>query len=119
MKLQYGSNSPFVRKVAILIEELGLTKRVERMPITLSPYDPGPAVTAINPLGKIPVLVVEDGYALFDSIVICEYLCSVALDTTWFPPTGPARWTALRNNAIADGMLEAGQSMRLESLRPE
>ena len=56
---------------------------------------------------------------LFDSIVACEYLSTMAEDSTWFPPAGPTRWQALRMNALADGLLEAGQLVRLEEGRPE
>jgi glutathione S-transferase len=119
MKLQYSPNSPYVRKVTLLAHELGLNERIERQPTTLSPYEPNPAVTELNPLGKIPVLITDEGEALFDSIVICEYLASVAGDRQWFPEAGPKRWAALRANAVADGMLEAAQLMRFESSRPE
>jgi len=119
MKLQYSPNSPYVRKVVMLAHELGLNERIERQPVTLSPYDPNPAVTALNPFGKIPVLVTDDGEPLFDSIVICEYLAALAGDRQWFPDASPKRWAALRANAVADGMLEAAQLVRFESSRPE
>ncbi len=60
-----------------------------------------------------------DGMALFDSTVICEFLSAKAGDTSWFPPAGPARWHALRLNALANGMLEAAQLARFEGSRPE
>ncbi len=119
MKLQYSPNSPYVRKVVMLAQELGLNDRIERQALTLSPYEPNPVVTALNPMGKIPVLLTDDGEALFDSIVICEYLAAQAGDQQWFPAAGPKRWAALRANAVADGMLEAAQLMRFESIRPE
>lgn len=119
MRLQYSPNSPYVRKVVVLALELGLNDKLQREPLTLSPYEPNPDVTALNPLGKIPVLVTDDGEALFDSIVICEYLAAQANDTQWFPPAGAKRWAALRANAVADGMLEAAQLVRFESVRPE
>lgn len=119
MKLQYSPNSPYVRKVVLLALELGLDDRIERDALTLSPYEPNPDVTALNPLGKIPVLVTDDGESLFDSIVICEYLAALAGDTQWFPPAGAKRWQALRANAVADGMLEAAQLVRFEASRPE
>ena len=96
MKLQYSPNSPYVRKVVLLALELGLNERIVRDAVTLSPYDPNPAVVQLNPLGKIPVR-----------------------DTQWFPVPGPARWHALRVNALANGMLESAQLARFESARPE
>ncbi|HSV83482.1 MAG TPA: glutathione S-transferase N-terminal domain-containing protein [Ramlibacter sp.] len=119
MKLQYSPNSPYVRKIVILGLELGLDARIERQAVSLSPYDPNPDVVALNPLGKIPVLVTDDGMALFDSTVACEYLSALADDHSWFPPAGTARWHALRCNAVANGMLEAAQLARFEGSRPE
>jgi glutathione S-transferase len=119
VQLKYSPNSPYVRKVLVLAIELGLDHRMERDNVAQSPYEPDPGVVALNPLGKIPVLAAEDGVALFDSTVACEYLSTVAGDSAWFPPPGPARWRALRTNALANGMLEAAQLVRLEQSRPE
>lgn len=119
MKLQYSPNSPYVRKVVVLALELGLDSRVAREAVTLSPYEPNAEVLKLNPLGKIPVLQADDGLPLFDSTVACEYLSALAGDSQWFPAPGPARWHALRVNALANGMLEAAQLARFESARPE
>jgi glutathione S-transferase len=119
MKLQYSPNSPYVRKVVIIGLELGLDEKIVRNALTLSPYEPNPDVTALNPLGKIPVLVDDTGFALFDSTVACEYLSSIAKDKKWFPAEGVARWHALRCNALANGMLESAQLVRFEQSRPE
>lgn len=119
MQLKYSPNSPYVRKVVILAEELGVGGQVARDALTLSPYDPNTVVVALNPLGKIPVLTTDEGYPLFDSTVICEYLSSRAGDQAWFPAPGQARWHALRCNAVANGMLEAAQLARFEQSRPE
>lgn len=119
MKLKYSPNSPYVRKVVIIGLELGLDEKIIREAVTLSPYDPNPEITALNPLGKIPVLVTDDGLALFDSTVACEYLSATAGDRNWFPADGPARWHALLCNALANGLLEAAQLVRFEQSRPE
>ncbi|MEJ8850759.1 glutathione S-transferase N-terminal domain-containing protein [Variovorax rhizosphaerae] len=119
MKLKFGPNSPYVRKVLILAIELGLEERIGRELVNLSPYEPDASVIAINPLGKIPAFVTDDGMPLFDSSVVCEYLSTLAGDTAWYPTAGNARWHALRCNALANGMLEAAQLVRLEQVRPE
>lgn len=119
MKLKYSPNSPYVRKVVIIGLELGLDEKIIRETVTLSPYDPNPEITALNPLGKIPVLVTNEDLALFDSTVACEYLSAMAGDSHWFPSAGPARWHALRCNALANGMLESAQLARFEQSRPE
>lgn len=119
MKLLYSPNSPYVRKVVMIGLELGLDEKIVRETLTLSPYEPNPDVTVLNPLGKIPVLETDDGIALFDSTVACEYLSALTGDRQWFPPAGPARWHALRCNAAANGMLEAAQLVRFELSRPQ
>jgi glutathione S-transferase len=120
MKLFYSSHSPFVRKVRVTAIMLGLEKRIEIIDTPTTPIATDPAVAAANPLGKIPALVTDDGDSLFDSRVICEYLISLAGNQTLLPAAGPARWTALRQQALADGLMEAAILRRYESfLRPE
>lgn len=119
MKLFYSPNSPYVRKVMMAAIELGLADSLHKNAVTLSPYEPNPGVTAENPLGKIPVMVTTDCGTLFDSIVIAEYLSLQKEDTVLFPKDAVRRMTALTLNALADGMLEAAQLMRFESVRPE
>lgn len=116
MKLRYSGTSPYVRKVAVTISELGLDGKVERQPT--SAWDPKTDLGTVNPLGKVPALITDDGQALYDSPVICEYLDSVAGGGKLFPANGTARWTALRQQALADGIMDAGVSARLESTRP-
>ncbi|HYD59948.1 MAG TPA: glutathione S-transferase [Noviherbaspirillum sp.] len=119
MKIFYSPNSPYVRKVMITAIELGNDQQLEKAPVTLSPYEPNPLVTAENPLGKIPVLVTGQGDAIFDSVVICEYLAAQAGNKSIFPADAAVRWKALSLNALADGMLEAAMAMRFEAARPE
>jgi glutathione S-transferase len=80
--------------------------------------DPASGLANDNPLGKIPALITDDGETLFDSPVVCEYLDSLHDGQKVFPPTGPARWTALRRQALADGLLDAALLRRYESMRP-
>ena len=115
MKLRYSPTSPFVRKVLVAAIELGLDKRIERVPT--NPGDPATDLAKENPLGKVPSMQLDDGTALFDSAVICEYLDSQA-GNRFHPAAGPARWTALRREALADGIMDAGVLARGEMLRP-
>ena len=105
MKLHWSPRSPFVRKVAILLQETGLDHRVTRVRSVAAIATPNPALMQDNPLSQIPALVLDDGQALYDSPVICEYLDSLHDGARFFPAAGPARWTALRRQALADGML--------------
>lgn len=76
MKLHYNPASPYVRKVRVLALETGLMDDIELAKVTLTPTGPDAEVCADNPIGKIPTLVRDDGSALYDSRVICEYLDS-------------------------------------------
>lgn len=119
MRLLHAPTSPFVRKVMVVALETGLADRIEIVFNAASPLQRDPALTALNPLGKIPALVLDDGTTLYDSPVICEYLAALAGDTTLFPPAGPARWQALTLQALGDGLLDAAVGNRYETvMRP-
>jgi glutathione S-transferase len=115
MKLPHSATSPFVRKVRVCAIELGLDNNIDRQPIAASV--PTGDLSKRNPLEKIPSLQLDDGSALYDSPVICEYLDSLA-GNKLHPASGPARWSALRRQALADGIMDAGVLVRGESLRP-
>jgi glutathione S-transferase len=120
MKLHHNVASPYVRKVIAVAIETGLRERLELVERKMSPVNPSPELNRDNPLGKIPCLVTDEGVALFDSRVICEYLDGLHDGPKMFPPVGPARWTALRRQAQGDGIMDAGVLTRYETyLRPE
>ncbi len=120
MKLYYNPASPYVRKVRVLAMETGLMDDIELAKVTVTPTDPDADLCADNPIGKIPTLVRDDGGALYDSRVICEYLDGVHGGARMFPENGEARWTAVRRQALADGILDAAVTTRYEMfLRPE
>jgi glutathione S-transferase len=120
MKLYFSPASPYARKVRVSAFELGLAARIELLPVTLSPISPNAQLREHNPLGKIPVLLTESGEALYDSPVICEYLDALAGGGRLWPPAGPARWRALRRQALADGITDAAVLVRYEqTVRPE
>ena len=105
MKLFYSPNSPFVRKVMACAIARGIDQRIETVPS--NPHDSPAALLAANPLSKIPCLIADDGAAVFDSPVICEFLDGLGDAGPLFPPPGPARWRALTLQALADGILDA------------
>ena len=87
--------------------------------VALTPVAPNADVDKHNPIGKIPALSVK-GIDLFDSPVICEYLDSQHKTRKLFPRKGRDRWVALRQQAMADGLLDAALLARYEgALRPE
>lgn len=119
MKLYHSPASPFVRKTLVVAHEAGLADRIEIATVALSPVAANADLNRENPLGKIPALVLDDGSTLFDSRVVCEYLDTLHGGPRLFPATGPDRWTALRRQALADGLLDAAILCRYESaLRP-
>ncbi|MCH7864303.1 MAG: glutathione S-transferase N-terminal domain-containing protein [Proteobacteria bacterium] len=117
MKLRYSPLSPFVRKVTVMLIETGLEDKVERIPTDV--WDPETDIAKDNPLGKIPTLITDDGKALYDSPVICEYLDGLHDGDKLFPASGQTRWRALGLQALGDGMSEAGVLRLLETRRPE
>lgn len=120
MKLYISSASPFARKAAVVVAEHGLGPRVELLSASTTPVKPDPDVARSNPLAKIPTLLLDDGTSLYDSPVICEYLDQLSGAPRLFPPAGPARWSALRRQALADGLMDAAILLRYEAtLRPE
>jgi len=114
LKLIGSSASPFARKARIVAAE----KRVE---YTWELADPWPADSAVgdsNPLGKVPVLVLDDGTALYDSRVICEFLDGVSPIGKLIPAGNRERIEVRRWEALADGILDAGVLALAESRRP-
>jgi glutathione S-transferase len=120
MKLFSNPASPFGRKVKVLAIETGLFDRLEVVNVQTTAVGPDLGLVAENPLGKIPCLVLEDRTALYDSRVISEYLDTLHAGPRLFPDEAPARWAALRLQALADGIMDAAILARYETfLRPE
>lgn len=115
MRLYTVSTSPYGRKVMVLALETGLDTKIEIL--RTKPSESGHDLKDRNPLGKIPTLLADDGMVLFDSPVICEYLDSLHDGPKLFPAAGPARWLALRQQAEADGILDAAVARRVEQNR--
>ncbi|MBT6096100.1 MAG: glutathione S-transferase [Rhodospirillaceae bacterium] len=115
MQLYFWPTSPYVRKVMLVALETGIDEQMELL--HASPSSSGHDLQDRNPLGKIPALITEDGMALFDSPVICEYLDGLHGGDKMFPESGSARWTALRQQAQADGILDAALLRRGEEAR--
>ncbi|MGN6550703.1 MAG: glutathione S-transferase family protein [Pararhizobium sp.] len=119
VKLHWSPRSPFVRKVMIVLNETGLTDRVEcvRSVVAFS-APPNEAVLKDNPLGKIPTLVLDDGTSLYDSRVIAEYLDGLHKGPKLFPAEPKLRFRQLCWVALADGMTDILLLWRNERTRP-
>ena len=120
MKLRINKASPFARKARILAREAGMARRIEEVETTVSPVAPNEDLARENPLIKIPALVTDAGEMLYDSAVICEYLDTLHDGRKLFPASGPQRFSALRRQALTDGILDAAVLCRYEiAVRPE
>jgi glutathione S-transferase len=115
MKLAYSPASPYVRKVNACAIKRGIDGKIERWKIGTT----DPALLEVNPLSKVPTLITDDGMMLYDSPVICEYLDSVGSAPKLFPAASPARWKAICQQALGDGILDATQPRRREIALPQ
>ena len=119
MKIYHSPTSPFVRKCLVVAHEVGLADALELLPSQAHPVNFDREITRSNPLGQVPTLFTEDGEALHDSRVICEYLDTRG-NGGLFPADPASRWIALTDQSLADGMLDAALLARYESVaRPE
>jgi glutathione S-transferase len=105
MILRSSPASPFARKVRIAASLLGLSAEIDVRAVDLD--DPADNVRVQNPIGKIPVLILDDGTAYYDSRVIVEYLDYRAGGGRIIPREAPARFATLRLQALCDGILDA------------
>ena len=105
LTLRASFGSPYGRKARIAVSILGLDGKVKVEPA--STQDAADPLATQNPLGKVPVLLLEDGSTMFDSPVILEYLDALAGGGKILPKDMKPRFDALRLEALADGILDA------------
>ena len=117
MKLLYQTHSPYARKALVFAHEAGVARDIEVIHQETSPTLRNEEVFAMNPLGKVPVLIRPGLPAIFDSDVICAYLDTLHGGRKLIPESGEARWHALRVQAVAQGMCDAGILVRWETVR--
>ena len=117
MKLVYSPPSPFVRKVTTLIYHANLNDRIELINVKTTALSVAEEARAANPLGKIPIMILEDGNAIFDSRLITRYLDDFA-GSNLYPQD--KIYDILTLEALADGIMESAVSITYESkLRPQ
>ena len=118
MKLYYSPASPFARKCLVVAHELGLMDRVQVLNEGVHPVNRNQTVVAANPLGQVPTLITDNGQAVHDSRVICDYLNAQGQGS--LVPADETRWTVLTEQSMADGLLAAALLCRYEvTARPE
>lgn len=117
MQLYTNPASPFCRKVEVILHEAGQFEAVEKTSVAGHPTDSGTMPIGVNPLGKIPVVVREDGPAIYDSRVIARYLDD-RFDLGLYPEA--RLWEVLTLEATGDGIADAAVLMVYElRSRPE
>lgn len=115
MLLRYSHTSPFVRKVTVLLHETGQADQVRLE--TVDGWSEPTELTDGNPLSMVPTLVLDDGSSLYDSAVICAYLDSRHDGARMIPFEGDRRWQALREQALADGILDCAVLIFMETVK--
>jgi glutathione S-transferase len=116
MKLLYTPIKGYVHTVEAVISYGGLRERIE--PVATRPFDPDTPLAAVNPLGKVPTLLLDSGEYLAGGPVIYEYLDSLHRRRRLFPAKGPQRWTTLRQAWMADGLFDTFVLIVIESWLP-
>ena len=111
MKLIYSVPSPYARKARVVLIEARLEGQVETEAI--DPWADPAGFRGDNPLGKVPTLIRDDGPPLFQSNAVCEYLAAIG-SAHLYPADLDNRWAALRQLALADGILDASVTVRME-----
>lgn len=114
MKLIASLTSPYARKIRIVLAEKALPFEL----VQDSPWEPSTRVPERNPLGKIPVLVADDGEVFFDSPVVAAYLETLGGALKLVPDAPLAAVRVRQTEALADGLCDAAVTIRLESMRP-
>ncbi len=114
LKLITSQTSPYARKVRIAL----LEKKIECEMVEASPWTPDTPVPGHNPLGKVPVLLLDDGTAVYDSRVIVEYLDATSPVSRLIPEPSRQRIVVRRWEALADGICDAAAAIVLERKRP-
>ena len=112
MKLIGSKTSPYVRKVRVILAEKNIACEFAEE----NAWAADTKVPQFNPLNKVPALVLDDGESIYDSVVIAEYLDTLP-GTSFIPKDARARALVRRDEALGDGISDAGITMRLEGQR--
>ena len=116
MKLLYTPIKGYVHTVEAVLNYAGLREAVQTIPT--KPFEPDNPLVGVNPLGKVPTLVLESGEYLAGGPVIYEYLDSLHRRRRLFPAKGPQRWTTLRQAWMADALFDTFVLIIIESWLP-
>lgn len=112
MRLYHSPASPFVRKVTVLLHELGQTDAVSLETVTTTALASDEGLKVANPLARLPALERDEGITLYDSRVITAYLNDLFNGGLY--PQNSSRWETLTLEATGDGIMDSGVSMVYE-----
>ena len=115
MKLLASLTSPYARKIRIILAEKALPFEL----VVDSPWEVNTRIPTLNPLGKVPVLIADDGETFFDSPVIAGYLETLGTAPALLPPGALDAIRVRQTEALADGVTDAAVAALLESRRPD
>lgn len=120
MKLLGDLISPFFRMCLVTAHEVGLGTKIQQVEARVNPTSVNGDLTALSPVGKVPVLVTDHDHPIYDSRVIMEYLCHVSGNKTLIPDDGVKRFRVLTLEALGQAIAEAGVAFRYETaVRPQ
>jgi glutathione S-transferase len=119
MKLHWSPRSPYVRKVLIVAHEKGVADRIDKVRTRVGAFDANEVILVDNPIGKVPTLMLDNGEALYDSPVICEYLDGLSPKNPLLPAPGPERIATLRRQALGDGLMDLLNGWRVDTMKPD
>ena len=112
MKLNFSKTSPFVRKVMVCAHEKGLADKIELI-------DEHQDLALANPLSKVPALVTDEGQAIYDSLVICDYIDGLSPTPVLIPRESTSRIAVLTSHALSNGVMDAAVATVMEGRRPD
>jgi glutathione S-transferase len=115
MKLHHHLASPFARMCVVTAHETGILDELTLMPVgEFSPVVEHERLASDNPLGRVPALVTDHGHPLYDSRVICEYLCHHAGNKALLPDEPVKRFRVMTLQALGQGMCDTAVALRYE-----
>ena len=115
MKLLGTNTSPYVRKARLVL----LEKNISHEYLIDAPREPGSQVARVNPLGRIPALILDDATCVYDSPVIAEYADTLNDTPILIPRTNALERMRVKCwEALADGIMDSAVAVRTESIRP-
>jgi glutathione S-transferase len=117
MRLFYSSGSPYARMVRVALRETALLPRVTEEAATLR--DPASAILPVNPVGRVPTLLLPDGTVLTETVLILDFLDTLGPEHRLLPAAGAARWQAVAALGRVIGMMDGVAVWNRELRRPE